>query len=184
MAGEVEAQRFTTGKESPEGPQAGGSARSSLAEAVFVRWPMEILGWSMLGAVALNLANIIGRYVFDHAISWAGEILVVWLLWSVFVAVVVVTYEGEHLAMDFVAKSLPPRWRTANNIFMAAVFAVCLVFAALQSAKVVMLMFRTGQTDPMFPMPMWVPNLAILAGFIGSLCALLVRVKSYITGRF
>lgn len=179
---------LSEGKRSKDGPN--GSVESStapppsLAEAIFVYWPMEVLGWSMLCAVVLNLANIIDRYVFRHAISWAGEILIVWLIWCVFIGVAIVTYRGEHLAMDIVSKNLPPRWRRANNLVMTAVFAACLVFAIVQSARVVWLMIETGQTDPMIGLPLWVPNLAILAGFAGSLCALLVRAKSYITGQF
>jgi len=156
----------------------------SWADSVFVRWPMIVLGWLMLAAVALNFANIIGRYVFHRAIVWTEEILIVWLGWSVFIGVVIVTYRGDHLAMDIVSKNLPERWRLANNLVMTLVFAACLVFAVVQSAKVVLLMIKTGQTDPMMGMPLWIPNLAILAGFSGSLCALLMRTRSYVTGRF
>ncbi|HKU97100.1 MAG TPA: TRAP transporter small permease [Vineibacter sp.] len=156
----------------------------SWAGSVFVRWPMLVLGWLMLAAVALNFANIIGRYVFHRAIVWTEEILIVWLGWSVFIAVVIVTYRGDHLAMDIVSKNLPMRWRLANNLVMTAVFAACLAFAVVQSAKVVLLMIKTGQTDPMMGMPLWVPNLAIFVGFAGSLCALLMRARSYVTGRF
>lgn len=184
MIGESEPERAAASTVPPAAPAGGDAPRRPLAETVFVHWPMEVLGWSMLGAVALNLANIIGRYVFHHSISWAGTILTVWLTWSVFIAVAIVTYRGEHLAMDVVSKNLPPRWRAFNNLVMTVVFAVCLGFAAVQSARVVLLMFKTGQTDPMLGMPMWFPNLAILAGFAASLCALLIRAKSYLTGRF
>ena len=137
----------------------------------------------MLAAVALNLANIIGRYLFGWAIVWTEVILVVWLSWSVFIGVVVVTYRGQHLAMDLVSNNLRGWLRTANNTLMFAALAGCLGYAALQSSKVVMLMVKTGQTHPSIGYPLWVPNLAILAGLVLSLCALLVSARGYIAGR-
>lgn len=137
----------------------------------------------MLAAVALNFANIIGRYVFGWAIVWTEVVLVVWLSWSVFIGVVIVTYRGQHLAMDLVSAGLRGWLRTANNTVMFTVLAGCLAYAALQSSKVVVLMLRTGQTHPSIGFPLWVPNLAILAGLVLSLCALLVSARVYIAGR-
>lgn len=150
---------------------------------MFDRWPAQLLGWLMLAAVALNLANITGRYVFGWAIVWTEVVLVVWLAWSVFIGVVVVTYRGQHLAMDLVSAGLRGRLRTANNALMFAVMAGCLAYAAFQSAKVVLLMLKTGQTHPSIGFPLWVPNLAILAGLVLSLCALLVTARASIAGR-
>lgn len=137
----------------------------------------------MLVAVALNFANIVGRYVFGWAIVWTEVILVVWLAWSVFIGVVVVTYRGQHLAMDLVSGSLPGRLRTANNALMFVVLVACLAYASFQSAKVVLLMVKTGQTHPSIGFPLWVPNLAILAGLVLSLCALFVSARAHIAGR-
>jgi C4-dicarboxylate transporter DctQ subunit len=156
----------------------------SLPDALFERWPTELLGWLMLGAVALNLANIVGRYVFGWAIVWTEEVLVVWLTWSVFIGVVVVTYRGEHLAMDLLSASLSGRWRIANNLLIFVAFAACLAFASVQSAKVVQLMLKTGQTHPSIGLPLWIPNLAILFGLAASFCALLLRARAYVSGRF
>src|SRR5688500_14210926 len=116
----------------------------------------------MLAAVALNLANITVRYLFGWAIVWTEVVLVVFLSWSVFVGVMIVTYRRQHLAMDLVSASLRGRLRMANNALMFAVLAACLAYAALQSSKVVLLMVKTGQTHPSIGFPLWVPNLAIL----------------------
>lgn len=137
----------------------------------------------MLAAVALNFANIVGRYVFGWAIVWAEVVLVVWLAWSVFIGVMVVTYRGQHLAMDLVSGSLRGRLRTANNTIIYVVLVASLGFAAFQSAKVVLLMVKTGQTHPSIGFPLWVPNLAILAGLVLSLCALFVSARARIAGR-
>jgi len=137
----------------------------------------------MLAAVALNFANIVGRYVFGWAIVWTEVVLVVWLSWSVCIGMMVVTYRGQHLAMDLLSTSLGGRLRTSNNALMFAVLVACLAYAAFQSAKVVMLMVKTGQTHPSIGFPLWIPNLAIFAGLALSLCALLVSARTYIAGR-
>ena len=137
----------------------------------------------MLAAVALNFANIVGRYVFGWAIVWTEVVLVVWLTWSVFIGVMIVTYRGQHLAMDLLSSTLRGRWRTANNALIFTVLAACLAYAAFQSAKVVLLMVQTGQTHPSIGFPLWVPNLAIFSGLALSLLALLVSARVYIAGR-
>ncbi|MGE0798672.1 MAG: TRAP transporter small permease [Lautropia sp.] len=153
------------------------------ADTLLDRWPTQILGWFMLAAVALNFANIVGRYVLGWSIVWTEVVLSVWLLWSVFIGVAVVTYRGHHLAMDLVSANLQGRLRTANNALMFATFAGCLAYAALQSSKVVLLMVKTGQAHPSIGIPLWVPNLAILVGLVLSLCALLLRARAYLAGR-
>jgi TRAP-type C4-dicarboxylate transport system permease small subunit len=137
----------------------------------------------MLAAVALNFANIVGRYVFGWAIVWTEVILVVWLAWSVCIGMMVVTYRGQHLSMDLLSANLRGGLRTANNALMFAAMAGCLAYAALQSAKVVILMVKTGQTHPSIGFPLWVPNLAILAGLALSLCALLLSARARLAGR-
>ncbi len=36
-----------------------------LGRLIFIRIPFAICGMMVLGAVAINIANVVGRYVFD-----------------------------------------------------------------------------------------------------------------------
>ena len=56
--------------------------------------------------MAINIANVIGRYVFDAPVSWAEEVLSYMIIWGVFIAVGAITYQGNHLRMDLLVLSV------------------------------------------------------------------------------
>jgi C4-dicarboxylate transporter DctQ subunit len=66
---------------------------------------------SLLIAVALNLANIIGRYVFLSPIASAEEVMLFLFVGTVFLGNSVVGWKGRQIRMDVILHSLPPSWR-------------------------------------------------------------------------
>ncbi len=82
----------------------------------------------LLVAVALNFANIIGRYVFFSPIASAEEIMLFLFVGTVFLGNSVVGWRGQQLRMDVLLHALPPRWRRALDIFAdLAVIVVSLI---------------------------------------------------------
>ena len=71
-----------------------------------MRIPFAICGVLLLAAIAINVANVIGRYVFDAPVSWAEEVLSYMIIWGVFIAVGAITYQGLHLRMDLLVLSV------------------------------------------------------------------------------
>ena len=74
------------------------------------------LGALILAGVALNFANVVGRYVFWKPIIWAEEILVFIMVWCVMLGATLVTWENQHLRMDAVYHLAPPRLRRWLNL--------------------------------------------------------------------
>ena len=86
----------------------------------------------MLVAVALNFANIIGRYVLFRPIASAEEIMLFLLVGTVFLGNAIVGFEGKQLRMDVILHALPPAWRRAFDIAAdVTMIAVCLVLVVL-----------------------------------------------------
>ena len=71
-----------------------------LAELLLQRVPLTLAAILLLGAIAINFANVIARYLFLASIYWADEAMVFLVIWSIFLAAVAVTYDGGHLTMD------------------------------------------------------------------------------------
>src|SRR5262249_36055639 len=71
---------------------------------------------SLLVAVALNLANIVGRYVFFAPIASAEEIMLFLFVGTVFLGNSVVAWEGKQIRMDILLHAVPPRWRRALDL--------------------------------------------------------------------
>ena len=65
----------------------------------------------MLTAVALNFANIIGRYVLLRPVPSAEEVMLFLMVGTVFLGNAVVGFEGKQLRMDVIIGALPAKLR-------------------------------------------------------------------------
>lgn len=150
----------------------------------FVTVPRWILGTLMLAGVAINFANVVGRYLFGRALFWAEETMVFITIWGVFIGMAAIAYNGEHLNMDLFSQSLRGRWRTALNVAVAGTLLACCVFAAVQSFRVVALFAGAGQVSVAAGIPKAIPHAALAVGFVLTAAAVLVRIRSYLAGKF
>lgn len=164
-----------------ETPESRGAAA---ARFVLSTLPMLLLGVLMLLAVAINLANVIGRYVFGHALFWAEESMVFIVIWGVFLGMVAFVYRGEFLCMDLFSSRARGWSRTALNIAMTACLLLAAAFVVTQSWKVVSLFINTGAVSVAAEIPKAIPHAAILFGFALVIVAVLVRLRAFLTGRF
>ncbi len=149
----------------------------------FVTLPHWAMGGLMLAGVAICFANVVARYFFGFALFWAEEVMVFLAIWGVFLGLVAATYERAHLSMDLFSASFSSRWRTALNALSAAALLGCCVFMVVQSWQVVNLQLSAGAVSVSAGVPRWIPNAALLAGFGLAAVALVVRLRSYVTGR-
>ena len=150
----------------------------------FVRVPHVITGIIFLAAVAINIVNVIGRYVFADPIFWAEEVLVFMVVWAVFLSAVSITFNGAHLSMDLFYAKLKSPWKQIVNVMIASSMLACTVFAAAQSYKVVTLYIHNGTVSTAAEIPLYIPHAALLVGFSLMALAVIVRFKEYLTGTF
>jgi TRAP-type C4-dicarboxylate transport system permease small subunit len=138
--------------------------------ALFARYllrdiPRALIGLILLLAIAINFANIVGRYVFSAPLDWAEEVLSFLVVWGVGLGASAVTFERRHLAMDILAVSFQPRLRKIVDAFTLIVLVSFCGFACLQALKIVTVMARNGQVSITAGIPMTVPYAAFVAGF-------------------
>lgn len=151
---------------------------------LFVSLPRALTATAIIIGVAINFANVIGRYLFDFALFWAEEVMVFIIVWCVFIAAISVTFNGAHLRMDLLSARLAGPWKKIVNGLATATFLACVCFAAYQSWKVVALIGGIGQVSNAAGVPMVVPHLALLVGFVFMVIAVVVRLRAYLTDRF
>lgn len=161
----------------------GGRPRKGL-EHLAVTVPRFILGALAFLGIGINFANVVGRYVFSSPIIWAEEILVYFLIWCVFVGAILVTWEGRHIKMDLLAVHLPSPWRQIVNGLMSLVFVLVCVLVVSQSWNLTWLLYRLSQLSMVARIPMALVQGAILVGFAVMLIAVIVRLRSYLSGEF
>ena len=147
-----------------------------------VTLPRAVIGVAILAGIVINFGNVVGRYVFLEPIIWAEEIMIYIMVWTVFVGSVLVSYEGQHLKMDFFSIMLPsPYKEVVNFIAVSAVLIVCL-FVIPNNWVVVEMMFSNDQRSVVAEAPMVVPHFALLLGFCLIFIAVAARFKAHVTG--
>ena len=135
----------------------------------------------MLVAVALNAANIVGRYVFFSPIASAEEIMLFLLVGTVFLGNAVVGFEGKQLRMDVILHALPPAVRRGFDIVAdLTMIAVCVTLIVLAWPAVSMLA-EFDQRSQSAEIPLVIPQALVPIGL--GLNAFLVAVRLVVSLR-
>jgi len=145
-------------------------------EAVLAGLLRGVVGALMLGAVGVNLANIVGRYVFARPFIWAEEIMQFLDVWAVMLGAAVITREAAHLRMDALHHLASPRVRRALDLFADVVAFAVVTYVLLQSVDMIRMLTRTAQRSVIAGVPMNLMYAAILVGFGGSAVFLVARL--------
>lgn len=131
----------------------------------FLHLPRAIVGALILLGIALNIANVIGRYVFAAPIAWAEEVMIFGMIWCIFLGAVLAAREDEHLKIDLLPALLPAApGRILRRVVVLVVVAIC-AFVAVQSLDVMLLFADLGDRSPVAGIPKWLSHGAITAGF-------------------
>jgi TRAP-type C4-dicarboxylate transport system permease small subunit len=129
----------------------------------------------MLVAVALNFANIIGRYVFFAPIASAEEIMLFLLVGTVFLGNSVVGWEGKQIRMDVVIHMLPDtvrRWLDVIADLATIAVSVILIWLAW---PVIVMLAEFDQRSQAADFPLVIPQALVPIGL--GLMALLVAAR-------
>jgi TRAP-type C4-dicarboxylate transport system permease small subunit len=159
------------------------SAVSSLERSLIAGVRM-IVGAAIFVSIAINFANIAGRYLFSAPILWAEEILNYLMVWSVFLGAVLVTWEGRHIKMDLVSVRIRSPAREIVNASAVAVFAAVCAFMVVQSWTATRVALHIDQRSVAAEIPMALAHAGVLLGFAGMLIAVLFRLRHYVRNAF
>jgi TRAP-type C4-dicarboxylate transport system permease small subunit len=164
--------------------EQSASQRKRIKEIVFIRMPHVLVGALFFVAAAINIINVVARYVFSYPIFWAEEILVFIVIWTVFLVAGAITYRGAHLNMDLLYSGFSDFWKRVINTVIALSIIVCSLFTAYQSWRVVRLHYFNHGVTAGTDIPLVIPHSALLFGFTFMALAVIVRFRAYITGKF
>jgi len=163
---------------------AAAPETSPIADLIFVRVPYVVTGTLLLIAIAINFANVIARYFFLEALYWAEEVLIYMTLWGVILACATITYQGLHIKMDLFSTMLPSPYKEIVGGLTALLIICASVYVVIQSYQVVRLFWRSGEVSITAEIPLTIPHVAVPIAFGLMALAVVIRLRSYITGRF
>jgi TRAP-type C4-dicarboxylate transport system permease small subunit len=137
-------------------------------------------GCMLVASVAINFANIIGRYFLSVSIPWAEEMMLFLMIGSVFLAAAPVGWLGRHIRMDVVVSLLPPRAREAFEIFSDLVTIATCIMLAIFAWPVITMLAELDQKSDMANIPLVIPQAVVPLGLL--LMALLIAVRLFVHG--
>jgi TRAP-type C4-dicarboxylate transport system permease small subunit len=157
---------------------------ASPAKFIFVKLPHAIAGTLLLAAIAINFANVVGRYLFSAPVAWAEEGLIDILVWGVFISAGTISYAGNHLSMDFFTAKARAPYRAFLGALVVFLTVACAAFVVTQTLQVVTLYYRSGEVSMGARIPLVYTHSAVLVGFVLMGLAAIIRVRAYVTSNF
>ncbi|WP_376099861.1 TRAP transporter small permease [Roseomonas sp. CCTCC AB2023176] len=156
--------------------EARGDVRLPRLALVVEEALTRFLGVLMVLIVVLNVANVVGRYVFSAPVPAADEIMTYVMVWGVFLGGAVVTLRGSHLTMDLVVGLLPAGLRAVAEVASLLTLIGVLGFVAWQSLDYLETLGMVGLTSMSARLPMTWIHAAIPVGFALMMVAAALRL--------
>jgi C4-dicarboxylate transporter, DctQ subunit len=134
-----------------------------------------VAGALLIGSVAVNFANIIGRYFLSASIPWAEEVMLFLMVGCVFLGSGLVGWSGRQIRMDAVVSLLPLRLRAAIELISDLVLIAGSVVIAVLAWPVVAMLAEFDQRSQAANVPLAIPQATLPVGFL--ILAFLVSVR-------
>jgi TRAP-type C4-dicarboxylate transport system permease small subunit len=112
--------------------------------------------------VVLVTADVVLRYVFDSPLQWARDVSGLFLLMSISAALPHAWDRSYHIRMEVVYDRLPVARRRLVDVLSVVSGIVFFGMMAVQGARFVPFMMRTGETGEDLLWPLW-PYMAFMA---------------------
>lgn len=138
----------------------------------------KALALLLLAAIALNFANVIGRYALGRTLLGADELQTYAMVWIAFLGAGLVAWKGEHLRMDVLWQRYPAPVQRGLRRLEGLLVVLVVGFALVQSLRYVASMWQFGARSPMAQVPMWLAHAGVALGL-----ALMLAAGARLLGR-
>src|SRR4029079_7300970 len=138
-----------------------------------------LAGALLLLSVALNFANVVGRYFFSVSIYWAEEVMLFLMIGCVFLGNGVVAWSGRQIRMDVIVSMMPAKLREALHVLYELAFILTAILIITFSLPVIVSLFQFDQRSQSAEVPLFIPQSLVP---IGLAIMLLLVVLRLITG--
>ncbi len=140
-----------------------------------------IAGIFLISSVAVNFANIIGRYFFSVSIPWAEEIMLFLMVGCVFTGCCAVAWDGRQIKMDVVVNMLPPKMRDLLSVLSELMLIATAGAVTAFAWPVISQLAAFDERSQAANFPLVIPQAMVPIGY--TLMALLVAVRLMVRPR-
>jgi TRAP-type C4-dicarboxylate transport system permease small subunit len=146
------------------------------------RLSVVIAAGALLVIVALNGANVFGRYFLGKPIPWAEEAMLYLMMLIVFSASAAVTWRRNHIGIDLFVEWLPPFWGRLATFLTGLVAVLVLGFVSYGSFEIVSTLYAFDQRSEAMDIPVWIPQGFLTVGFLLMALMLILRFACALLG--
>jgi TRAP-type C4-dicarboxylate transport system permease small subunit len=137
---------------------------------------------ALLVIVALNGANVVGRYFLGSPISWAEEVMLFLMVLIVFAASAAVTWRRQHIGIDLFVDWLPPVLKRAATFATGLVAVLVLGLITYGSFEIVSTLYGFDQRSDALELPVWIPQSFVTVGLALMAVMLILRFACAVSG--
>lgn len=134
----------------------------------------------LVASVAINFANIVGRYFFAVSLQWAEEVMLFLMIGCVFLGTGLVGWGGKHIRMDVIVSLFPPPVRRVLELFAEIVTIATSLAVAVFAWPVISMLAQFDQRSQAANIPLVIPQAMLPIGL--SLMALLIAMRLILQG--
>ena len=131
--------------------------------------------------VAINGANVVARYFFGRAFSWAEELMLFLMILGVFSGAIAVTWRNVHIRIDTIVERHSARVSRAARMIASLASIVVLTVVMVASFRLVSLLQSMEQRSDALNAPSWLPQSFVTIGL--GLMALMILARLVISLR-
>ena len=139
-----------------------------------------VAGALLLASIALNFANVVGRYFFNASIYWAEEVMLYLMVGCVFLGNGVVAWSGRQLRMDVIVGMMPAYTQKVLALLSELTFIVVAIAIVVFSWPVIRDLWNFDQRSQSAEIPMVIPQALVPIGL--SIMVILTVVRLLIGG--
>jgi C4-dicarboxylate transporter DctQ subunit len=125
----------------------------------------QVPGILLLISVIVLFVNVLLRYFFHAATSWAEEAIRYVIIWITFVGSSLCAKKASHVGIDIFVELLPSKGKKFLLVFAQIIPALFTVFCTVFSWQIFLMVLRTNQRSPAMLMPMAIVYFAMPLGF-------------------
>ena len=124
----------------------------------------EVLAGLLIGeVVAINLAQVVSRYVLNDPLEWSDEVMRYSMAWVMFIGSSAAIFRGEHMAAGVLGSVENP---LIKSLLHYVILLAMLIFAGILAFFGTRYGLDTGQVSPATGIPMEIPYLSVGIGGI------------------
>lgn len=126
-----------------------------IIDSVLSRFESFALAAGVLLMATNTIANVIGRFVFQHSIFFTGELNRIIIVLITFAGIGYAARHGRHIRMSAIYDTLPPVGRKGLMILIALVTSVAMYALCYFSIVYIVNLAHHGRILPALQIPVW-----------------------------